>query len=673
MLLENKVQSKPYLYNRELSWLKFNKRVLEKAADENIPLAERLNFLSIYQSNLDEFFMVRIGANYQNEVLVHDIIKEVQELNNLKAQIYKDLSEDFAKEEIHFVDFNALNNASKESLENYFENQILPFLSPIVVGSRQPFPFLENKDLYIITSLKSKKDKDRIGIIPCNVSSIPRLISINRNYYILREDFMKQYADKVFEHYDVAERTIAKVTRNADIDIMNYENTGSNFRSTVKEILEARKHLNPVCMELSDAISESLLEKIATYTNTNPHYIFKGTTPLDFKFFGNLRNTLQNHKDMFYPEHIPYTSPSLKETSVLSTITEKDLLFHYPYDSMKPFLKLLKEASEDIHVKKIDITLYRVAERSEIIRYLKNAAENGKEVTVCVELRARFDEENNIEISKQLEEAGCHVIYGPTGYKVHSKLCLITKENDLGNIEYVTQVGTGNYHEKTAKQYTDLSYITANENIGKNAEQLFSHLKNGQLIEQSDALLIAPNCLQNILIEKIDKEIEKAKQGLSAYIGFKINALTDEKMIDKLVEASKAGVKIKLNVRGICCLIPGILGYTENIEVSSIVGRFLEHSRIYEFGEDEVYIASADLMTRNIEKRVEVAIPILDDDLKNDVKYVFDMSFYDNVNGQKLLNNNCYDKKGASEHLIDSQSLFLEKTVMQEMELDINI
>jgi len=484
---------------------------------------------------------------------------------------------------------------------------------------------------------------------------------------------MKQYADKVFEHYDVAERTIAKVTRNADIDIMNYENTGSNFRSTVKEILEIIKHLNPVCMELSDAISESLLEKIATYTNTNPHYIFKGTTPLDFKFFGNLRNTLQNHKDMFYPEHIPYTSPFLKETSVLSTITEKDLLFHYPYDSMKPFLKLLKEASEDIHVKKIDITLYRVAERSEIIRYLKNAAENGKEVTVCVELRARFDEENNIEISKQLEEAGCHVIYGPTGYKVHSKLCLITKENDLGNIEYVTQVGTGNYHEKTAKQYTDLSYITANENIGKNAEQLFSHLKNGQLIEQSDALLIAPNCLQNILIEKIDKEIEKAKQGLSAYIGFKINALTDEKMIDKLVEASKAGVKIKLNVRGICCLIPGIPGYTENIEVSSIVGRFLEHSRIYEFGEDEVYIASADLMTRNIEKRVEVAIPILDNDLKNYVKYVFDMSFCDNVNGQKLLNNNRYDKKGTSEYLIDSQSLFLEKTVMQEIEPDINI
>ena len=672
--------------NRELSWLKFNERVLEEAENKEVPLCERMNFVSIYQSNLDEFFMVRVGS-LQDEMLLNKkirdsktkmtseeqikaILKEVKRLNKRKDAAYKGLMEQVEKYGIKLIDFTTAKAEEKKFLEHYFNHEIVPLSSPTIVGKRQPFPFLKNENIYAVVVLETRSGKERIGIIPCTNNMVERLIELpgGKGRYILSENIILHYIGKVFKGYKVKGKSLIRVVRNADIDADALYDEDLDYREFMEELMKERKKLSPVRLDMSREIDESVVEALCRYLDVLPERVFRSEAPLDLSFVYKIQDLLRMNPELFYEKRVPQKSASFRDgVSILKQIEEEDKLLSYPYESIRPFLNMLNEAAEDDSVVSIKMTLYRLAKQSKIVEALCEAAENGKEVVVLVELRARFDEENNIRWSRMLEKAGCQIIYGLEGYKVHSKLCLITKKGKDG-IEYITQIGTGNYNEKTARLYTDLSLMTADEQIGTDAARVFQALAKGETVEESEYLLVAPKCLQSGIINMIEDEIQNKKNGRDAYIGLKLNSLTDKKLIDKLIEASRAGVRIDMVIRGICCLIPGVKGETENIRVVSIVGRFLEHSRIYIFGCGEnrkYYISSADFMTRNTVKRVEVAAPVCAQALKGRIQAMFDLMLSDNkkariegsdgnytlvpcegepVNSQEALYQEAYDK-----------------------------
>ena len=530
---------------------------------------------------------------------------------------------------------------------------------------RQPFPFLKNKEIYAVAVLETKNGKEKLGIIPCGNEVFERLINIpGKDAYMLSEEMILHYVPRIFKGYHVKAKTLIRITRNADIDADAMYDEDLDYRDFIVELIKKRKKLAPVRMELSKEMDGEIIDLLCGYLDLDPEYVFYNYTPLDLSFIFTIQDILRRETDLFFDKRVPQRSPQFNEDeSIMDQIAKKDKLLSYPYESMRPFLKLLQEAAEDKDVVSIKMTLYRVAKQSKIIASLIEAAENGKDVTILVELKARFDEENNIEWSRQLEDAGCRVIYGLDGYKVHSKLCLITRKKQ-GKVGYITQIGTGNYNEKTSRLYTDLSLMTANVDIAMEAAEVFQALSMGETVESVDHLLVAPHCLQNKVIHMIDREIEHAKIGESAYIGLKMNSLTDKKIMQKLVEASKAGVKIDMVIRGICCLIPEIKGETENIHVRSIVGRYLEHSRIYIFGtrgREKVYIASADFMTRNTLRRVEVATPIYDPDIKMQLIEMFITMLSDNQKAREEDNKGNYKIPKNQDTPLNSQEFFYEQ------------
>ena len=668
--------------NRELSWLKFNERVLEEAENPENPLCERLTFASIYQSNLDEFYMVRVGSLVDQMLLAKDIrenktnmtpeeqldaiLARTKKLNRKRDVVYEEIMENLEQYGIHMLNFHKIEKEDRNYLERYFEAEVAPVISPSIVGKRQPFPFLRNKEIYAVVVLETKKGKEKLGIIPCSSTGIQRLIPVpgKTGTYMLSEELILHFVSKIFKGYHIKAKSLLRITRNADIDADALYDEDLDYREFMVELIKARKKLAPIRLELSREMDGDVVETLCEYLEVDKNYVFRGDIPLDLSFVFQIQDGLRKRTELFYEKRIPQKSPLFNSHEpILDQIAKKDRFLSYPYESIKPFLTMLHEAANDEDVVSIKMTLYRVAKQSKVVEALIEAAENGKEVFVLVELKARFDEENNIGWSRLLEDAGCHVIYGLDGYKVHSKLCQIMKKKD-GNVEYYTQIGTGNYNEKTARLYTDLSLMTADPKIGTEAARVFQALAMGETVEDMEHLLVAPRCLQNKVLAMIDEEIEHAKAGEPAYIGLKMNSLTDKRIMSKLVEASCAGVHIDMVVRGICCLIPGVKGQTENIHIISIVGRFLEHSRIYIFGTQErarIYISSADFMTRNTLRRVEVAAPIEDPDIRMQIQEMFVTMLSDNRKARIMNNKGNYKIEPSDNALLNSQEVFLQQ------------
>lgn len=672
--------------NRELSWLKFNERVLEEAEDTSVPLCERMTFLSIFQSNLDEFFMVRVGSLEDQKLLsqklrenktnmtageqIEAILKRVAELNERKDAIYASIMKEVGEKGVHLTDFKALAKSESKYLEEYFMKEIVPLLSVMIVGRKQPFPFLKGQEIYALAVLGTRNGKKKIGIIPCSSSVFPRLIRIptKDDTYMLVEELILHFLPKVYKGYKVLEKSVIRVTRNADIDFNAVYDEDLDYRDKMAQIVKLRKKLAPVRLELSRDINEDMIKQVCEYAEMEEPHVFLNQAPLDLSFLFQIEDILRKDANLVYQRRVPQPSPMLKSNEhIIPQILDHDVLLSYPYESIKPFLQMLQEAARDPEVISIRMTLYRLARNSKVVEALTEAAENGKQVDVLVELKARFDEANNIEWSRTLEDAGCHVVYGIDGLKVHSKLCLITRK--VGDeIQYITQVGTGNYNEKTSRLYTDLSLITADKRIGEEAAKVFQAILLGSVVEDMEHLLVAPKCLQNKVLAMIENEIQIAKEGKPAYIGIKINSLTDKKIIDKLIDASRAGVKIDMVIRGINCLRSGIPGDTGNIHIVSIVGRFLEHSRIYIFGthdRDKVYIASADFMTRNTLRRVEVAAPLYDETVKNKVRKMFATMLRDNVKAREQQPDGSYQKLSMVGPVLNSQEYFYEEAYME--------
>ncbi len=676
--------SHAFFENRELSWLRFNERVLEEAEDERVPLCERLSFLSIFQSNLDEFFMVRIGSLHDQMLLdceardnktnmtpaeqIDACMIRVRELCRRRDKTYHTLMDLLRDQGITLVNFRSISKESEQYLGQLFLTEYMPLLSSFVVGKKQPFPFLNNKEIYAIAVLNTDKEKERIGIVPCSSQAFQRLVEIpdRKGCYMLAEELILHYLPSLFPKYRIVSKTLARITRNADIDADSIYDEDLNYREHMVEVIRRRRKLCPVRLELSRQIDAAIIARLCDFLQLDQERVFEYDSPLDMSFFGILQDGLRSHADLFYAPRHPQNSPDIDlKRSVISQIEEHDVLLHYPYQSIRPFLRLLGEAAHDPEVVSIRMTLYRLARDSKVVESLVEAAENGKRVDVLVELKARFDEENNIEWSRRLERAGCHVIYGIEHMKVHSKLCLITRKTDEG-IKYITQIGTGNYNEKTSRLYTDLCLMTADQDIGMDALAVFQALLRGETVDHVQHLLVAPHCLQDKLLDLIDGEISRAKSGGKGMIRIKVNSLSDKVLMNKLLEASMAGVHIDMIVRGICCLKGGVEGYTENIRIMSVVGRFLEHSRIYVFGEGEdakYYISSADWMTRNTVRRVEVATPVRDPDLKRRLDRILDVMWNDNVSARDQKPDGNYVRRTpGTEEPLNCQSYFYDES-----------
>lgn len=671
-----------YLENRELSWLKFNKRVLEEAVCEQNPLLERLSFSAIYQNNLDEFFMVRVGS--LTDAAKTDRKKKDSRTNMTPAQqldavftavrrLQPSVEDAYRKTMGELSEFGfehvSVENAAKDELaflELYFKREIKPFISGIVVNDALPFPFLKNKEIYAAVQLHAKKDV-AIGIIPVNFENRDRMIPLGNGgkRFVLEEEVVLHFAHLMFKNYKVIDRALIRVTRNADIMVSG---KGADFRDRMEELVANRKKLAPVRLEISDDFSRDALDYICKKLKIKNSRVFTSRIPLDLSYLFALQELDENPK-LHYIQRSPQRPASISESkSIFSQIKAKDMLLSYPFESMSlSFVKLLQEAADDPKVTSIKITLYRLARNSKIIAALCTAAEHGKDVLVMIELRARFDEANNIEWSKVLQKAGVKVIYGPKDFKAHSKLLLITRKAQGGGYDYVTQIGTGNYNEKTSAIYTDLMLLTADRAIAEDAEAVFSGLLNGTFVEKTNKLLVSPLSLRPQILAMMDEQIKIAQNGGNGYIAAKINSLCDKVVIEKLVEASQAGVKIDLVVRGICCIIPQVEGYTDNITVRSIVGRFLEHSRIFIFGKDgkeqKIYIGSADYMSRNTIRRVEVAAPVEDEKLKKRIREMFSVLMHDNVKARIMQNDGTYIRaeRSENEEELNSQEYFYEE------------
>lgn len=662
--------------NRELSWLKFNERVLEEAGDSSVPLFERLRFLSIFASNLDEFYMVRVGSLLDQSLLGDDrsdtktgmTPKEQIDAVNLAVQLLypqKDTAYRLIMRDIGcftHAAFKDLDGGEKRVARAYFETEMLPLLSPQIVDAHHPFPHLENKTLYVGVRLKSKTGK-LFGAIQLPRET-PRVYFIpDSNKFLLAEDILLRFAELVFGIYEVEAKAIFRVTRNADIDVQEgMFDEDADYRSYMQEILKKRNKLSPVRLETNHREDAELLAFFLAHLDLTPAQCFVSSSPLDFSFLSTLEEHIEPDKRaaLLFSSLRPQWPAGVAHAGLLDQVAAGDLLLSYPFESMRPFVELLREAAEDSRVLSIKMTLYRLGRQSQIVQNLCAAAENGKDVTVVIELRARFDEQNNINWSRLLEDAGCKVIYGIDEYKVHAKILLITRRQGHA-LQYITNIATGNYNESTARLYTDLSLLTANPEMGEDAVALFHNLSIDNLQGEYRHLLVSPSTLKKGVLALMDAEIVKAQNGLPARIIAKMNSLTDKDIIDRLILASKSGVQIDLIMRGICCLCPGVPGETDHIRVRSIVGRFLEHSRIYSFGEGSearIYISSADWMTRNTERRVEIAAPVLDARLAGRINAMLTVLLRDNVKARELQPDGTYARVQREGEDLNSQMYF---------------
>ena len=682
--MTQKIWEQGYTQNRELSWLQFNARVLAEAEDENVPLLERFKFLAIFTSNLDEFFMIRVGSLCDMAAVdkehtdsksgltakeqLHLIYKAVEPLYARRDAAFYDVDSKLSAIGLRRLTMDSLAPDEQKYIKRYFKDIIAPVLSPQIVDSHHPFPHLEGKVLHIAALLSHKKT-ERLGLLPVP-ASLPPVVFLPEtpSRYILTEDILLAYADHVFEMYDVLEKTVLCVTRNADIQVDDetFGVEGGDFRKKMEKLLRQRRRMAVVRVEINRPISDHFKEHFRSRFEVSDAQIFLSrTAPLKLGYAFSLGEHLPEKKRAFLSD-APFTpqQPAMLSAgqSLLKAALQRDILLSYPYESMEPFLQMIREAANDPAVLAIRITIYRLASKAKLVEYLCAAAENGKDVTALIELRARFDEQNNIDWSERMEEAGCKIIYGFEDYKVHSKICLITRR-ERGAVRHITQVGTGNYNEKTAKQYTDVSLITADERIGQDAGAFFNNMALGNLSGHYSRLFVAPTSLKNNILALMDEQIAKGKDG---YILLKFNSLTDIDVIAKLREASCAGVTVEMIVRGICCLLPGVPGHTENITVTSIVGRFLEHSRIYVFGrgdEEKMYISSADLMTRNTERRVEIACPIDDPAVRTRLHDILYAMQHDTVKARVLQPDGTYCKKPAVQDPICAQNLLMQQAI----------
>ena len=675
--------------NRELSWLRFNRRVLEEAADETVPVLERLKFISIFTSNLDEFFMVRVGSLFDLSMVspdeidnktgmtpreqLREIYRAVPELMERRDQLYRTVMEQLRQYGVADLDSGEQTAEERKYVNHYFKAQILPVLSPQIVDSHHPFPHLVNKGLYIAALLSFSKGETSLGLIPVP-GSLPRFLCMpgKPGRYLRIEQVILQWANTLFGNYKVECACVLCVTRNADIsfDEEKFEDTSEDFRNRMSKLLKKRARLSVVRLEIQGKASREFLRQIKERIGLDDQQIYFSQSPLDMKYVYALEKALPPElaQSMTFPPYPPRWPEDLdREKSIIRQIQRRDKLLFFPFDSVEPFLQLLSEAAERPDVVSIKITIYRLASSSKIARTLCRAAENGKDVTVLMELRARFDEANNISWSRLLEEAGCRVLYGVEGFKCHSKICLITMR-DKDKLHYITQIGTGNYNEKTSAMYTDLSLMTASEEIGLDGTAFFQNLMVGNLEGEYTKLLVSPGGIKREMLRLIDGEIAKGRDG---YICVKINSLTERDVIDKLVEASCAGVQIQMIIRGICCLRPGLVAHTENIHVTSIVGRYLEHARIYCFGRGEeakLYIASADWMTRNLDRRVEIACPVQDPELKAQLTWILNTQLADNVKASAMMPSGAYCRKEGSLPPVNSQEVFMANTIHTRVE-----
>ncbi len=669
--------------NRELSWLKFNARVLEEAFDEETPLFERLRFVQIFCSNLDEFFMIRVGSLHDKmlfdskdtenktymtakEQLI-EIAKRVKQLLPVKDEAYSAIMDGLKEYGVEHVAVKGLSPEEDAYFRAFFTREIQPLLFTGVVDKKHPVPFLKSGEVYVGVAIRKKDDAARkvtFGILPAS-ENFPKLVWLpGTGKFLLIEELISHYAELVFKNFEIISRCIFRVTRNADIAIDEglYDHD-VDFRDIMSDLVKKRKKLQPVRLEFLGKPDDSMSALIAKTLKVRDNFIFWQTAPLTMDFLSSVERKLEKNSELFFAPLTPQKSPSIDtRRPMIEQIKQHDIMLNYPYENINQFIRLLEEAAENPDVVSIKITLYRVARDSKIISALTRAAENGKDVLALVELRARFDEENNIGWSKCLEDAGVTVIYGLDELKVHSKLLLITLR-DGNDVSYITQVGTGNYNERTSKLYTDLTLMTADRDFGSDASVVFNALAVGNTVESTNKLLVAPKGLKSRIVELIDNEITYKDKG---YIGIKMNSLTDKDIIEKLAEASRAGVKIELVVRGICCLIAGVEGDTENIRVISIVGRFLEHSRIYIFGTGDrrrVYISSADFMTRNTERRVEVAAPLLDRSIADRAVEIFETMLRDNVKAREQGSDGIYHhvEPKQGEPRLNSQIYFYEQ------------
>lgn len=673
-----------YTQNRELSWLKFNKRVLEEAKDPDVPLMERMKFVAIFTSNLDEFFMIRVGSLYDMAAMKVQTTdkrsgltpqQQLDRIYEAVAPLYKERDKTYAEIKkrlnpygICGLSFKELQDPEKKYVKKYFKDQILPVLSPQIVDANHPFPHLLNKEIYVVASLK-RDNKKMLGIVP-----VPQYISEilflpgHDIRYIRMEKILMEYMEVIFDKYEVSDKNYICVTRNADISPDDESlDINDDFRTLMKKTLNKRRRMAVVRLETANPLPESLETYFCEKFHIAPKQIFRTKMPMKLSYIFSVAEKVPEHmrRTLVYEPFSPQKAAMVEdETSIMKQIRRKDILLSYPYESMEPFLKLLKEAGSDPSVVTIKITIYRLAKKARLVEYLCAAAENGKEVTVLIELRARFDEQNNIEWSERLEEAGCRVIYGFENYKVHSKICLITCKTRNG-YQYITQVGTGNYNEKTAAMYTDVCLMTADQEIGQDAAAFFQNMSMGNLSGTYRHLIVSPNTLKKTVLELIEEE---TKKGTNGRIIMKMNSVTDVEFIEKISRASRAGVEVDLLVRGICCILPGIKGYTDNVRVTSIVGRFLEHPRIFIFGRgssEKMYIGSADMMTRNTEKRVEVACPVYDPEVRERLNHMIQVMLEDNVKARVLDSSGNYRKKEQTGQPVDAQEVFMQEAVQE--------
>lgn len=670
-----------YTQNRELSWLRFNQRVLEEAKDQSVPLMERMKFVAIFTSNLDEFFMIRVGSLYDMKEAdntkpdgrsgmtpaqqLDAIYKAVAPLYKERDKTYAEIKKQLEPYGVCGLDIKELESQERKFVKKYFKEQVLPVLSPQIVDTKHPFPHLLNKEIYVVASLKLE-NKTMLGIVP-----VPQYISDvlylpgHDIRYVRMEKIIIEYLDLVFEQYQVSDKNYICVTRNADIspdDEMFADN--EDFRFVMKETLNKRRRMAVVRLETANPLSRDMEKYFCEKFRIGPECIFRSKMPMKLGFIFTMADKVPEpmRKALIDAPYSPQPNASLADGSIMQQVKKKDVLLSYPYESMDPFLQLIREAAYDPDVMTIKITIYRLAKKARLVEYLCAAAENGKEVTALIELRARFDEQNNIDWSERMEEAGCRVIYGFEDYKVHSKICLITYR-EKNEIRYITQIGTGNYNEKTAKMYTDYSLITGNQEIGEDAAVFFKNMSIGNLDGVYHHLIVSPKGLKQKVLQLMDDEIAKGEQGR---IVMKMNSVTDMDFIRKVAEASQSGVKIDLIVRGICCILPGIPGKTEHLRVTSIVGRYLEHPRVFVFGSNsdaKVYIGSADMMTRNTEKRVEVACPVYDENIRRKLMSDLKIMLSDNVKARRMLNDGSYEKKKDSDRPVNAQETFMKQAL----------
>ena len=670
-----------YTQNRELSWLKFNQRVLEEAKDSSVPLLERMKFVSIFTSNLDEFFMIRVGSLYDMSLTDNSTIDSRSGMNPKEqldaifaavAPLYKERDKTYSEIKkllnpygVCGLSIKELEQQEKKYVKKYFKDQILPILSPQIVDANHPFPHLLNKELYVIASLK-QNGTSMIGIVP-----VPQFVSDilylpgHDIRYIRMEKVIMEYLDVVFDKYEVSNKNYICVTRNADVSPDDEAlEINDDFRLLMQETLHKRRRMAVVRMETAEPLDKELEKYFCDKFKITPAQIYRTKMPMKLDYIFSIMDKVPASlkRSLIDEPFTPQPSRYLTDGKVIPQVKKKDILLSYPYESMDPFLRMIKEAAYDPTVLTIRITIYRLAKKARLVEYLCAAAENGKEVTVLIELRARFDEQNNIDWSERLEEAGCRVIYGFEGYKVQSKICLITYRN-RNNIEYITQVGTGNYNEKTATMYTDVSLITADKGIGEDAAVFFKNMSIGNLNGSYQHIIVSPTSLKPKVLSLMDEEIKK---GTNGRIIMKMNSVTDVDFIQKVSEASNAGVKVDLIVRGICCILPGVKGYTENLRVTSIVGRYLEHPRIFLFGtgaDQKIYIGSADMMTRNTEKRVEVACPVYDETIRKQLTHMLKIMLADNVKARELKSDGKYYMKEKGTSKVNSQEYFMREAI----------